>query len=250
VGAVGFIVALPSEAGSLGARPPGFGGLVDLPEGHWLAVSGAGPDYAFEAACRLLERGVAGLVSWGCAAALAPHLKPGHLILPEFVLGAEGSRQVSHADWRSRLARALSPTLPVHTGTLIESVRIIPGCAEKQALYARTEAVATDMESAAVARVAHSRGLPFLAVRAIADSAAMRLPAAVTAALSPRGDIALTKLLGHSLRHPGQFIELARLGRAFGAAMATLRRVRKLSGADCGFTPPFTGASSSLPIHR
>ena len=203
-----------------------------------------------EAAARLLERETAGLVSWGCAAALAPHLEPGDLVLPQAVLGADGRRQAITAEWRDRLVRALSPALPVHSGTLLESARILPDRPAKQVLYARTGALAADMESAAIAHVAQSRGLPFLAVRAIADSAAMRLPEAVTAALGPRGDIAWAKLLGHCLRQPIQIIELARLGRAFGAAMATLRRVRALSGADCGFTSPCAGASPIQPIPR
>ncbi len=247
---IGFIVALPAEAGSLGRRRIGFNDLVELPEGHWLTVSGTGRDHAFKAAARLVELGVAALVSWGCAAALDPRLRPGALVLPKSILGAAGGEHAIDTEWRGRLARALSQTLPIHAGALIESEWIIPSGVEKQALFAGTGAVAADMESAAVARAAHSRGLPFLAVRTIADSAAMRLPDAVTAALSPRGDIVLAKLLSHSLRHPAQFIELARLSRAFGAATATLRRVRNLSGADCCFTPPPVGVSSFQPIRR
>jgi adenosylhomocysteine nucleosidase len=88
------------------------------------------------------------------------------------------------------------------------------------------------MESAAVARVAASAGLPFLVVRAVADHAGMSLPAAVLHALDGRGDVALPRLLGYAIRQPAQFVELARLGRAFGAAAATLRRVRALAGDD------------------
>jgi adenosylhomocysteine nucleosidase len=245
VQSLGFITALPPEAGSLSRRRPGFGDLVALPGGHCLAVSGAGPFHAHQAALRLIGQGVAALVSWGCAAALDPRLNPGDLVLPERILGIDGSAYAVDAEWRDRLIRMLSPAVPTMAGALTESAHIVPGGAEKQALHAATGAIAVDMESAAIARLAHAHGLPFLAVRAVADTAAMKLPDAVIIALNPRGDVRLRKLLGYSVRHPAQFIELARLGRAFGAAMATLRHARSLTGNDCCFLPPPAGGLPS-----
>jgi adenosylhomocysteine nucleosidase len=238
---LGFVIALPAEARSLMRRRAGFGDLVQLPEGHWLAVSGAGPEHARQAVSRLLERKVAALVSWGCAAALAPRLRPGELVVPERLLGADGIEHAVDAEWRRRFTRALSPALPTIAGTLLESPRIVAGRVEKQALYAATGGVAVDMESAAVVRAAAARGLPFLAVRAIADPAAMALPEAVAIALNPRGDVRLGALLRHLLGHPAQIAELTRLGRAFGSAVATLHRARSLSGPDCCFAPPSDG---------
>jgi hypothetical protein len=42
-------------------------------------------------------------------------------------------------------------------------------------------------------------------------------------------------MLGYAFRDPAQFLELARLGRAFGRAMATLRKVAAIAGPDIGF---------------
>lgn len=234
---IGFIVALPAEAGSLIRQRLDFDSLVRLPGGHGLAVSGAGPDAARHAAARLLEQGVAALVSWGCAAALAPGLRSGALVLPTRILGADGAELAVDAAWRQRLIQALVPALPVAGGTLLESPRIVADPAEKHALHAQTGALAVDMESAAVARVAAETGLPCLVVRAIADTAAMPLPQAVARALNPRGDVRLGVLLRHLAAHPAQVPELIRLGRAFAAATHTLRRVRELAGSDGGFSP-------------
>jgi adenosylhomocysteine nucleosidase len=240
---LGFVVALPAEARSLGLRRAGFGDLVQLPEGHWLAVSGAGPEHARLAVSRLLERNVAALVSWGCAAALAPQLRPGELVVPERLLGADGIEHAVDAEWRRRFTRALSPGLPTIAGTLLESPRIVAEPIEKQAMHAATGGMAVDMESAAVARAAMARRLPFLTVRAIADPAAMALPEAVAVSLNPRGDVRLSALLRHLLGHPGQIADLTRLGRAFGSAVAALRRARSLAGADYCFVPPPDGGS-------
>jgi len=121
---------------------------------------------------------------------------------------------------------------------LLESPHFVPGPPEKRELGAATGAIAVDMESAAIAAVAAAHGLPFLAVRTIADPLSMRLPEAVTVALNPRGDVRLGTLLSHVLQNPPEMFELVRLGRAFGAAVTTLRRVRRLSGADCCFASP------------
>lgn len=239
---IGFITALPAEAGSLHRRRPGFDGLAELPGGHLLTVSGTGPDHARRAAARLLDHGVSALVSWGCAAALDARLKPGDLALPERILGTDGRAHATHAEWRGRVIAALPSDLPTVAGALAESPEIVADGAAKQALYAVTKALAVDMESAAIARVAEARGLPFLAVRAIADSASMALPRAVSLALTPRGDVRFAILLTQVLSQPGQILELLSLGRAFGAAMASLRLARSRMGHDFCLPKPYVGA--------
>ena len=233
---IGIVVALPAEARSVIRQRLGFDSLRELPEGHWLAVAGAGPDRAQAAAGRLLDRKVRALISWGCAAAIASHLQPGHLLLPEGILGADGQTQASDPLWRERLARSVPAQLTVHGGYLQESRKVVATRQAKAALYQLTGALAIDMESAAIARVAASRRVPFLAVRAIADPATMDFPNAVTHALNPRGDVRMASLLSHVVRHPSQIAALIALGQAFGAAMRTLAQVRHAAGP--GFALP------------
>lgn len=235
---IGIIVALPDEARTLVRRRLGFDGLLELPEGHWLNVSGAGHARAREAASRLMERNVGGLMSWGCAAGIACHLRPGQLVLPEFILGEDGREHATDSTWRGRLSASLPAGFRAHGGLLTESTRVVATRAAKAALRAATGGIAADMESAAIARVAHAGNVPFLAVRAIADPAAMDFPSAVSLALNPRGDVRMTALLGQLARHPRQIGELIVLGRAFGAAMRTLTRVRRAAGPGFRFTAP------------
>lgn len=229
---IGIVVALPAEARSVVRQRLRFDALHELSGGHWLAVSGAGPERAQAAAQRLIDREVQALISWGCAAAIIGRLRPGHLVLPDAILSADGQSHAADKAWRERLSRTMPVHVVPHAGQLRESPRVISTRQEKSALHQLTGAIAVDMESAAVARVAGSRQLPFLAIRAIADPAAMDFPLAVTRALNPRGDVRMASLLGHLARQPAQVGELISLGRAFGAALRTLRQVRQAAGPD------------------
>jgi len=204
-------------------------------------VSGAGPHNARIAAFRLIERKIGALVSWGCAAALDHSLNAGDLVLPERIVTPDGTGHAVSPGWRERAHHALKPTLRITSGPLWGSPEIVASSAEKQMLHSANGAVAVDMESAAVASVAEARGLPFLAVRAIADPACMSLPRSVTVAVDERGDVNLPKLLRHALSHPAEFVALARLGKAFNAAANTLRRTVHLLGSDFLLPPPAAG---------
>lgn len=238
---IGFVIALPAEARTLTRRRAGFGDLRELPGGHRLIVSGAGPNHAHSAASRLLEHKIDALVSWGCAAALDPTLNPGDLVLPDRILAPDGCEHAVCLEWHERVRLALAPVLRVMTGSLFGSPKVIAGSAEKQELHRAGGAIAVDMESASVASVAKGRGLPFLAVRAIADPACMSLPGSVTVAMNECGDVKLPKLLRHALAHPADFIALARLGKAFYAATDTLRRTALILGTDLSLRPSADG---------
>lgn len=232
MGAIGFVVALPAEARSLARRSAPFESLIRLPEGHFMAVSGAGPERAHIAAQRLTHHDIHALVSWGCAAAIAAPLESGHLVLPERILGDRGDLHATDTLWRQQLAQVLPARIVHSAGTLIESACVVATGAEKQALHAQTGGLALDMESAAIARVARHHKLPFMAIRAIADPVDFDFPDAVSRSLNPRGDVRMAQLLGHLALHPHQIGELLALGRAFNAAIKTLNHVRAAAGRN------------------
>ena len=89
----------------------------------------------------------------------------------------------------------LATSVVVHTGCLAESKSIVSSSKDKKQLQSITGAVALDMESIAIAKVARQHTLPFLAIRAIADPVNMDLPLAINYSLNDRGDIVLGKLL-------------------------------------------------------
>jgi adenosylhomocysteine nucleosidase len=162
------------------------------------------------------------LVSWGCAAALAAGLNPGDLILPERIVCSDGTPLDTDKGWRKRLGSKLDGRMPVYSGLLAESDRIVAGEDEKRAIFAATGAIALDMESAAAARAAHRFGLPFLAVRSIIDPVDVTIPPSIHSAFDENGALHVPKMLFHTLLHPADFLGVIRLGRHFGAAMRTL----------------------------
>lgn len=137
------------------------------------------------AAQTLLSAGAEALMVCGVAGGLSPALLP-----TEVVLGAEVAYHDVTPDiltefypwlpsvWfpadpvllaaAQRAAAACS--LPVHTGRIVTGESFIAG-AERERILRDFAPLAVDMESAAVAHVCHVQGVPFLALRAITDSA-------------------------------------------------------------------------------
>ena len=227
----GLVLALPEECRSLTARRARLGDCFALGEARLVCVAGVGGENAARAAHRLVEAGVDGLVSWGCAAALSPKLKPGDLCLPVEVLDRDGARTSVSRDWHRRAKHALHGVGDLHTEILLTTDRPVASAAEKRALAAACGAIAVDMESAAVAAVARERQVPFLAVRAIADPADMALPQVVMRATYATGTVRPFVLLGQVLLHPGEVGALLRLASQFRAALRTLARTADRMGA-------------------
>jgi adenosylhomocysteine nucleosidase len=240
---LGFIVALQAERASLSPLRIGHHKPVSLPSGHWLILSGIGAWNAHHASRTLLGLGVRGLVSWGSAGALIDTLAAGDLILPERVLGATGDGYQTHTGWRNRLADALMRDLPLSGGSLLESLVPIAHPDDKIALHSATEAVAVDMESAAIAAVARQADVPFMAIRAVADTATLILPRCISGSVDTQGRLSIPKLLSRAAFHPEEWQQLKRLGAAFKAADQTLRTVSERAlGHHFFFSSPETNA--------
>ncbi|MBS3964702.1 MAG: phosphorylase [Methylomonas sp.] len=222
----GIITALPQELATLTRLKPDRGACVEQGKGLLLAWSGMGPAYAEITARHMVAQGVRRLVSWGCAAALSPQLKPGDLVIASRV-GAEQSRFDTDRDWTAAVLNLLSGELKALSGAIACSDRIVANNVEKQAIFSRSQALALDMESAAIAAVASEQQLPFLAVRAIADPADMTLPDAVARSLKADGTVDLLKVMTQVAWHPGQIPALIRLGLHFGRAQTALKQAAR-----------------------
>ncbi len=215
---------MAAECRSLTRRRLHEGGCLWLDDRCVIGLSGAGPEAAECGAVRLAEEGATALISWGCAAALAPELKPGDLVLPSTIIGTDGVHLDATGDWRERLVSSLEGKMPVNQGALAESARIVATTAEKEAIFAATGAIALDMESAAAARVARTAHLPFLAIRSIVDPAHVSIPPSILGAFDENGMLRVAKMLGRTILHPRDFADVVRLGKHFSAAMTTLRQ--------------------------
>lgn len=230
----GIVVALPEEIGTLTKQKIKKGDCVFLNKKTLVAFSGAGPENAKNASQLLIKKGAKRLISWGCAAALKTNLKPGDLILPQ-TLHSESKQQFSlTSPWFQRTLEQLSALNP-NTGSLVESSSIVTKSSDKKSLHQQTRAIALDMESVAIARIAIRNNLPALVIRCIADPVTMDLPKAISYALNAQGDIVLPKLLWFLLTHPKELPSLIKLGLHFSAAKNKLKLVAEHLDTMSGF---------------
>ena len=221
----GIVVALSEELSTLTTKQIAKGCCVFISDTIVVAYSGAGADNARSASELLIVQGATRLISWGCAAALSKTLNPGDLVLADRLIDAKGAAIDVHSGWHGHAKNLLSSALKTNTGSLAESLSIVASGKDKKRLHSQTGAVALDMESIAIAKVAKQHALPFLAIRAIADPVDMDLPKAVNHSINDQGDIVIGKLLLFIALHPGELPGLIKLGLHFNAAKNTLKRV-------------------------
>ncbi|HSB07130.1 MAG TPA: purine phosphorylase [Thermodesulfobacteriota bacterium] len=229
---LGIIVAMTAEARSLTKQTVTQGQLIHLPEGPLVQLSGTGSKSARLAGGKLLQNDAEALVSWGSAGGLIPELPPGTLILPQKILAANGGVYSADREWHERLCKRLKAHIYFHRGPLVESPEVLTSSAEKTALFKRTGAVAVDMESAAVAAVAHDSGVPFVAIRAIVDPAGMIIPRSVLSAIDEFGQLRFFRFLKELLRRPMDLFTLIRLGHNFRVAHLSLASAACLAGSN------------------
>jgi len=177
---------------------------------------------ALQAAERAAADGAAALLSFGLAGGLDPRCRPGAIVIPRAVLDGDAAIAADPA---------LNDALGGATADLLfGAASVVGGAAEKRRLFARTGAVAADLESGAVARAARRRGLPFAALRVVCDPAERSVPAAALAALDAGGRIRTVGVLAALLADPRQIAPLLALARDAAAARRALvgcaRRLR------------------------
>ncbi len=196
-----------------------------------IALAGVGPAGAQAAGQRLLKQGATALVSWGIAAALEPQLSPGSLLIPNSVIAADGRAYPVDSGWHHSLCERLA-NFAVHTGPLAESYTILGTPAQKNALASRTGAIGADMESAALAAVAHAGQVPFVAIRVVSDAADTKVPAWLAHAIDGAGRLSKAAVLKQIALHPAEWGAISRLALGFKAARATLSAVARQVDLD------------------
>lgn len=223
-----MVTALATEARALGTPPSRSESLTVLPDGTLVAVSGVGYDAAARAAHALVASGAIGLVSFGLAGGLDPDLAAGTLVLPREVRSQNQADVSVDSAWHQCVVRCLPSTQAVATGALWSSRMPVVTVDAKRTLFAESGAVAVEMEAMAVAQIAASAAIPFLAIKVIVDTALDVLPRAVMA-VDSAGRIRTMKLAGMLLRYPNEIIALIRLAGRYGPAQRSLRAIAGVS---------------------
>jgi hopanoid-associated phosphorylase len=193
-------------------------------------IAGGGAPERLARELATAARGADGIISFGMAGALAPDLALG-----DWVIGSTVGERECAPVWIEALSRRLPEARigPVHADG-----RLIADPAEKAKLHRASGALAADMESHVVARVAAEAGLPFAVLRCISDEAAAALPPASAVAMKPGGGLALGAVLGSIARRPGQLPHLFRTVAGFNRAYAALGDGARRAGPRLGWVLP------------
>ncbi len=213
---------------------------VQINEHAIAIVCGMGEDNARIAAQILLEKIVTAFVSWGTAGALTENIHSGDLILADSVTANNGESYPFDTKWNKRIANRLcDSSVKIHHGMIAHTEQVLktPEC--KVSLQASIQAsgqasgqtsgqaLAADMESIAIARIAHTANLPCLAVRAIVDEVSQGIPEAIIKSTDKFGRPALLLLLTSIISRPALISDLIHLGKGMKAATKTLTTVAR-----------------------
>ena len=199
---IGVVVGIAAEAKSAHRLSPN------------ILCSGGRPDIAANQAYALIQTGVTTLMSFGIAGGLSSKLRPGSLVVADAVL----------TDFdRYPAISSCAPIIRAHVGPIYGSWEIVATPKQKRAIRKRTGALAVDMESGPVARVAMEAGLPFIAIRAVADPVTHGLPPAALLPLDEKGQPNLFAVFGSILRNPLQIPALIGTGNQTRVALKRLR---------------------------
>lgn len=228
---LGIVVGMAHEARCL--TP-----LSEHPPSGWrvsVRVAGASAARARAAADALVADGARALLSFGVAGGLDPDLAPGDLIVASSVIHPGATMQPTDPGWRARLLGALPHAVE---GPIVGSQRPILRVRDKDLHRALSTALALDMESHAVAAAAGAAGLPFAAIRAVADPGGRAVPLAALAGLDERGETRAWGVLVVLAFRPWQVPAVLRLALDHRAAMRALARAAALGP---GLLPPADG---------
>jgi len=176
-----------------------------------LVRTGEGRDNAAEGTRVLLDRtSVERLIVVGFSGGLSPALAPGSLVVSRQVL--DGSTPAPSPD--PALVDELAGQDGALAGTIVTSERLLWTSQSKAAVWStipQHSPAAVDLETAAIASEASSRGVPYVAIRAVSDPAEESLPIDFNHYLDATGRIDRLKVVGQAARRPGLIAPLWRL---------------------------------------
>ncbi len=221
----GILVALPEELRTLTNAKLKSGECINVAHNTLVILSGAGSAHASMATQKLIKKGAEQLISWGCAGALAPFLKAGDLLIPKSILTQDATQLATQQSWSKQIISTLESAIQCYDGSLFANDSVITLAEDKMHLYQTSKALAVDMESAALARVAQQAKVPFVVIRSIVDPADLDLPNAISHAMSDNGIVSIPKLVFYLCLHPVELPRLIKLGLHFHSASKTLKYV-------------------------
>jgi len=179
---------------------------------------------------RAIRKGCRGLISFGVAGGLSPELRPGTCVVASAIISGT-ARYKTDESWSRNLLQAIPDAV---YGTIMGVPAPVAHADAKRALFLNTGAVAVDMESHVVARVALAHDLPMIAIRVVTDPAERALPQVALTAMRPNGTIDIAAMIRSLMKRPRELPALLRTALDAGAARTTLLHGRQALGSGLG----------------
>lgn len=156
-------------------------------------------------------------ISTGFAGALQDSIRVGDLVIGQKVLSLVPlDHKVFICDPAfTRSAETAAKAFPgaVFLGSVVTVGQIIGRVEEKRAVAKKSDAIALDMETGAVADVAEQRRIPFIAVRAVSDILEEELGIDGNLFLTDQGEFRWLRGIRYLMSHPSSLSHLNRLRR-------------------------------------
>jgi adenosylhomocysteine nucleosidase len=200
-------------------------------------VSGLEPRRYLEALHAEARAGASGIISFGVAGGLCPHLNTGDAVIASAVLTGEGSYETCKASSAALLAALPQAVhLPVFgaTGPVLTP-------AEKEAIWKETGAATVDVESRYAAEVAAHHGLPYTVLRVVLDPAHRQIPLCALSGVDGDGNTCPAALFKALSRRPGDLPGLLRIAAEGRKAALSLMSIRRALGPCFGLLAPEPG---------
>jgi len=234
------------------AATAGVASLEPAGERRWSATLGAeqllfvqtglGQERARAAACDVPPAAL--FVSCGCAGALVDWLRPGDLVLASHIVPVDAEAlpaDASLATWAAKRG------VRIHVGPIVSSPTVLES-ARAKAEAGAAGALVVEMEGAAIAREARTRGIPFVDLRVVLDVQGQDIPA-LDVLDEASGEIRSGRAAAAVAIRPWLWPAVARIGRQTRIAERSLRTVMGaiLAGSPLASiaTPPTPSAAVS-----
>ncbi|AMV22293.1 hypothetical protein [Planctomyces sp. SH-PL14] len=144
------------------------------------------------------------VLSVGFSGGLTPEVRRGHIVVANSISDGQDSLEID-------VGMSADPAKGLHVGRFLQVNEVVRTIAEKQALAARTGAIAVDMESFAVAKVCVERKVRFLAIRCISDDLSEDLPPEILTIFGKSGFLRAGAVLGSLWKRWSSYKDLLRL---------------------------------------
>ncbi len=222
---LGIIAALPAEAKCLQTKKINFKSPFEIEKNIFLCVSGIGYNSSIDATKELVKLNVDSLISWGIAGATCDLVTTGDLILARAVRNHKEIYYTSD-DWCKRIIQHFkNSSHKILNKDIVSTEKICATSIEKMKLYKETKALAVDMESAAMAKIAIKNNLNFIVIRAIADNAILNIPEIVIKNIDDYGRAKIIKLVVSCIFNPSQINQILLLAKSYKKALESLNNI-------------------------